>query len=417
MAANFQQVNLTGRARRFALIIRLLFAQQGLAGKLATAQRGARHLSLGIRLNDPTRLDSALKLAEPLALSAAAQAVMAQREAGLVVYQFELPQAFWQFYTRADLPNQEAIGLAEQRRPVIFSLDPPHALFAGTTGSGKSEAVKSALVALLATNEPGALALGIIDPNGDYGDFYSAAHLALPIEREPENFERTLKFFAAELKHRKEENIRDGQPIVIVIDEAHEILPLGQNLALVQMLAQGRKYNIHLIIATQKPLHADLPKILDNLDNRFVGKVTDAKMSATATGQAGLQAHRLTGKGDFLHVTGALAQRFQVAQATHRDFERLPRGETPEPPPVEQGPILPALPEAQGPGRPPVELDARILAHYFFHGPPNITHRMAREMFGLARTGHTLHRDFCIAFAQEYLKLRRARLQQPLLKG
>lgn len=418
MAVNFQQQNLTGRARRFALIIQLLFAKQGLAGKLVTAHRGARHLSLGIRLNDPTKLDPALKLAEPLALHSAAPAVLAQRAGGLIFYQFEIPQAFWEYYTRADLPTQEAIGLAEQRRPVIFTVeDAPHALVAGSTGSGKSEGVKSILMAQLTMHEPGNLALALIDPHGDYPDFHNVAHLIAPIAQDGEKIRHLLRFLVQELAYRKAENIRDGQPVLVVIDEANEVLSVPGNLALVQNLAQGRKYRIHLVIATQKPLHADLPKILDNLDNRFVGRVTDAKVSATVTGQAGLQAHRLTGKGDFLHVSGMTVERFQIAQATHRDFERLPRGETPQPVTVEDTPAIPILPEISGPGRPPVELDPRVLAHYFFHGPQNITHRLARELFGLARTGHTLHRDFCSEFAREYLRIRREQLQKPNLLG
>jgi hypothetical protein len=58
--------------------------------------------------------------------------------------------------------------------------------------------------------------------------------------------------------------------------------------------------------------------------NRFVGKVANAQISAMLTGHAGLQAHKLTGKGDFIHISsGEDATRFQVALATQADFKRL----------------------------------------------------------------------------------------------
>ncbi|MCL4299481.1 MAG: hypothetical protein KJ077_27340 [Anaerolineae bacterium] len=407
MTTNIQQPNLTSRARRYATVIALLFARQGLAGKLTTVHRGARHLSLGIRLADPTKLDAALKLAEPLALHAGAQAVLAHRDAGLIFYQFELAQGFWEYYTRADLPIVEAIGLAETRRPVVYSFDPPHTLVAGTSGSGKTEAIKSALAALLITNGPDSLGLSVVDPHGDYGDFHNAAHLVMPLAQEPKAFQKVLAHFVSELAHRKANNLRDGRRLVIVIDEAQEVLADGKNLILAQMLAQGRKYRMHLIIGTQKPLHGDLPKILDSLDNRFIGRVTDARVSATVTGQAGLQAHKLTGKGDFLHVTGPNVVRFQVAQATRQDFERLSRRETPVPLVKDYlADLPPILLDSAPPGRPRVELDPCILAAYWHYDPRRITYKVAAELFGLARTGHTLHRDFCLAFGQELLRLR-----------
>ncbi len=77
---------LSARARRYAMILQLLYAKQGIAGKLDRATRGARHLSFGIRLNDPTALDKALKLSENVALASRSQAVLTYRQTGLVIY-------------------------------------------------------------------------------------------------------------------------------------------------------------------------------------------------------------------------------------------------------------------------------------------------------------------------------------------
>lgn len=403
--------NLQLRAKRYALIIRLLYANQGLSGKLAQVHRGARHLSYGVRLSDPMQLDRALKLAEPMALSAGTKAVMASRANGLVSYEIQLPQVYWQFYTRADVVGLE-VGLAEQRRPVEFDFEPPHALIAGTTGAGKSETLKSILVALVTSYTPDELGLILVDPHRELDDFTNEAHLTLPIATTTEEIQNALAYANRELSHRKEENLKDGRLLVVAIDEAaaDEVLRNQDNLQVLKNLSkQARKYRLHLILGTQKPSHGELPSVLDNLLNKWVGQLSDAGTSARVTGHAGLMAHKLTPKGDFLHITGPEVDRLQVAMATPADFDRLERCEV-RPVIVEPADVvdLPAsLPET-GPGRPPVDLNAKTLAAYFYYGPPSITYELAERLFGQKRTGHLLHRDFCNEFAKEYLKLRRA---------
>ncbi len=143
------------RAKFYAHVLNILFQNQRLSGgKLQTASRAARHLSLGLRLFNPIEIDKALKLAEPLALAANCSNVLAARQTGLIVYQFQLAQGFWQDYTRADLPTSQAVGLAEKRQPIEFDFTYPHSLVAGSTGSGKSETIKSILVSLMTTYLP-----------------------------------------------------------------------------------------------------------------------------------------------------------------------------------------------------------------------------------------------------------------------
>lgn len=400
--------NLKMRAKRYALIIRLLYANQNLSGRLAQVHRGARHLSYGVRLDDPMQLDKALKLAEPMALSAGTKAVMASRTNGLVSYQIQLPKIYWQFYTRQDVKGLE-VGLAEQRKPVSFSFDDaPHALFAGTSGSGKTEAVKSAMVALVEVYKPNELQFVVIDTNRELDDFNNVSHLAIPIADEMRQAESALMYANSELAHRKSENIKDCSKLVIVIDEVADLTDSQKNVeALKQLAKQGRKYQIHLLIGNQKPSQKQLPSILDNLTNRFVGQTDSAQTSALLTGHAGLEAHKLSGQGDFLHVVNAQVERFQVAQAVARDFDRLPRSEI-KPVTVENDFVeLPALPETSA-GRPPVELNAKTLAQYFYYNPNRITYELAERLFGQKRTGHILHRDFCLEFAKEYMKLRKA---------
>lgn len=401
--------NLSMRAERLALIIRLLYERNEINGRLATAHRGARYISFGIRLTDPMQGEKAMKLAEPLALASGARAVIAQRDYGLIVYQIQLPGGYWEYYTRADVKGLE-VGLAEQRRPVEFALDPPHALVAGTTGAGKSETLKSILLALVESYTPAELRLILVDPHADLYQFENEAHLAAPVANEPADIQSVLLWVGGELAHRKAENIRDGRVIVVAVDEADEALQDAEAMAVCQQIAsQARKYNIHLILATQRPLQAKLPDILDKLLNRWVGQLADAGTSARVTGHAGLEAHKLTPRGDFLHIAAPEVTRCQIAMARPSDFDRLERAEIRSPEPAAQGVIeLPPVVEPSNGGRPPVELDPALLAAYWHYGPNNISYSQADKLLGLKRTGHILHRDFALAMGREYMRLRKS---------
>lgn len=410
------RAGLPNRARRYAAIINLLFARVGLAGSLKTASRGARHLSLGIRLNDATELNKAIGLAEPLALASAVPAIMAGREDGLVVYQFQLNPGFWESYTRADLPFPLAIGLAERRRAVCLGFDPPHSLVAGTTGSGKSETIRSAIAGLTTAYSPAELNLILIDPHRELTDFSNLAHLAAPVACTYDDIRAALRYANGELARRKENDLKTEKRLVVVIDEATDPASLGDkksgfnedNLAVIRQIANARKYRIHLILGTQKPSLTDLPGILDLLLNRFVGQVADARLSAALTGRAGLQAHKLTGKGDFLHVAGPDDERFQVAQAARADIEKLERVvDVPVPVVIPDLIEMPPDPDPKpGGGRPPLKVDPAIAAGYFWRNPASISIPMARELFGLSRDGHNLHREFVTDFITELHRLR-----------
>lgn len=407
--------NLEKRARFYTNVIAILFANQGLSGgKVKQAARGARHLSLGIKLNNPNELERTLNLSENIALASNCENVLAQRQAGLIYYQFQLAQGFWQSYTRQDLPSNEAIGLAEKKQPVNFDFRQPHALVAGSTNSGKSETIKSILLSLMTTHTPTELGIILIDLHGDYGDFENEAHLVRfdfgSIATDQKHITQALGYVNQELAYRKANSIKNGKLLVLVIDEADKVLQDEERKEIVRAISQeGRKFNLHVVLGTQKPSHKDLPNILDNLLNRFVGLVSDAKVSANLTGRSGLQAHLLTGSGDFIHVCGMEIQRFQVALSTSRDFNGLERMEI-QPVAVEDKEVieLPAELPGRPVGRPQLQLNPEWLAAYFYYHPDKISRSIARELLGLSRDNHELHKRFCEEFIKAYLELRQA---------
>lgn len=401
---------LSSRANFYTKVAAHLYAKQDIRGRVAMASRGARHLTLGIRLKDPLQLDAALKLAEPLALATNTAAIIAQRLPdlpGLVSYQFQLQPGYWHYYTRADVTGL-GVGLGESRRQIDFGFDPPHALIAGTTDSGKTETVKSILTGLATEFTPGDLEMVIIDPHRDYDDFRNVAHLATPIARTNEEIEQTILWVAQELAHRRDNNERDAKRTVVVVEEAENTL-FGDRLAVIQRVgAEARKFRMNLIVSTQKPQQKNLPDLVDKLNNRWVGLVDNAHTSALLTGQSGLQCHKLTGKGDFVHVAGATQERLQVALATDEDFARLPRAEIQQAEIIEEDtPRILNYPvgEDRGPGRPSTEIDPRKAAWYYWYGPDKITISQAEELLDLKRYAHYLHRDFAREFVDEVKKL------------
>jgi len=407
-------MRLQQRAKSYSRIVQHIYKKQNLRGRLVSARRGARHLSLGIRLADPLKLDAALALAEPLALATNTPAVIAQRlpeTPGLVTYQFQLQPAYWESYTRADVTGL-GVGLGESRRQIDFTFDPPHTLVAGTTGSGKSETVKSICCGLLSEYTPDDLTLVVIDPHRDYDDFVNAAHLALPVARTQDEIDTAILWVAQELANRREHNARDAKKTVVVIDEAEEALEDPKRLAVVQRVgSEARKFGMHLIISTQKPAQKNLPDLVDRLNNRFVGLVDNAHTSALLTGQAGMQCHKLTGSGDFVHVAGARQERLQVALATRADFDKIPRAEI-TPPVLEQEdtPRILNCPPGRGPGRPETQIEPRKIAYYVWHGPDKISIKRAREVLGLARYAHYKHREFAAELFDELKRLHEASL-------
>lgn len=366
-------------------------------------------MTFGWRLRDPLQMDALLALANPIALQTSTANVIAQRRPDmpdLICFQFELASGYWQTYTRSDVTGL-GVGLGEKARQVDFSFDDaPHTLVAGETKCGKSVAVASILVGLCETYTPDELRLVVIDPDRDYDMLTNVANLALPIANERAEIDNALAWVSQELTRRKGQNIKDAERLLVVIDEAETTLGDEQRLAMAQAIARGgRKFNVNLLIATQKPKQTTLPDLINQLGNRFIGKTDNAQTSALLTGHAGLQTHKLTRGGDFLHINGSI-QRFQVAMATRQDFERLERAEVtwrsaefvPEDVP------LPARDEG---GRPATEIEPRKVAWYVHYGPDNISINQAEEYLGLKRRGHDRHKNFALELMDELERLRK----------
>lgn len=222
-------------------------------------------------------------------------------------------------------PRDILVGIDTVGKPVTMRLNNlPHAIVAGTSGSGKSVALRAIIRGVL--HQPGA-AVYVVDPKngGDFGDRQRCAvdRAFLRVECGRSTPTSAAVRDAWGLLNYRRGIRRNGYmpdlapkgdaPLVLVVDELQSIIDDPMNhVALSQLLAMGRSYNIHCILATQAPSAKLLGgnEIRLNAPTRLVLKVTTGSDSRVALTQAG--AEKLLGKGDALFLYDGRIVRMQV---------------------------------------------------------------------------------------------------------
>ncbi len=181
--------------------------------------------------------------------------------------------------------------------------DGPHALVAGTTGSGKSELLRSWLVALAATYSPDELNFVLIDYKGGsaFAACASLPHTAgLVTDLDGHLAARALRCLDAEIV-RRERILRDAEVmdlpalvvagghlprLVVVIDEFATLAAEVPGFvdALVGVAQRGRSLGLHLVLATQRPSGAVSENIRANTNMRISLRVQSSADSVDVIG-------------------------------------------------------------------------------------------------------------------------------------
>lgn len=219
-------------------------------------------------------------------------------------------------------------GKNENGQTVTLGLDDskPSWLVSGTTGSGKSFAMRSAISQLCQdpTNR-----LILID--GKWGEGLGPlAHvrgLVGPMAIDVETARLALSWAASEMRRRYENPNGQGR-LIIVCDEVQEICQDPQATDLLRRLVcQGRAAQVHTILGTQHPVIAMFgndPSIKRNLPGRLALKVLDAKSSEVAVGASQPRADYLLGTGDSYCITPSACHRAQLAYVPENELAGLP---------------------------------------------------------------------------------------------
>lgn len=383
--------------RRCAYGLANVMRLRQIRGGVADMERGARHFQIRIKLTDPTMSATFAKrdIAEAVALATRSKNVLIRRDYGKMLIEFELSAKFWEFYDRSQVDGL-GIGLATRKQQVNIEFDDAKSqcLIVGSTGSGKSIAVQSALLAMMQQFSPQDTKFVIIDPDRDHGDFDNEAHLMLPIAQSDNEIAQAITKTHNLLEHRHANNIRDDYQVVVLIDEITELVTRCPELYdIIGSLANGRKFKINVMAAAHRVTKDSLPG-KDKFTQRYIGKLGSPNDNFHATGMQGLEAHKLSGKGDFYHIANTDVTRFQVAMPQQGDFSHLNRTE-PQQMIFDTSEVSSRFVEEttkQG-GRPTAKVEADTLADYLQY--PNLSVRKAKNL-GYGRVTHKLHKQFSV---------------------
>lgn len=230
----------------------------------------------------------------------------------------------------------------------------PHALIAGTTGSGKSVVIQNIIVSLLFRNSPEQLRLILVDPKRVELTLYDGIpHLLTPVITEAKKALHSLTWAVKEMDRRYDilnkariQNLKDyhkdvyqkakkawedrgsleeekealPEPlpyIVIILDELNDLMqnyPREMEALIIRLAQMSRAVGIHLLLATQRPsVNVITGTIKANIPARLALNVASQIDSRTIIDQAG--AEKLLGQGDMLYLTNDKPQLTRIQSA------------------------------------------------------------------------------------------------------
>jgi len=270
-------------------------------------------------------------------------------------------------YLDAKSPLTLTLGTNISGRPVVADLARmPHALIAGTTGSGKSVAINAMILSLLYKAAPRDVRLIMVDPKMlELSVYEGIPHLLTPVVTDMKEAANALRWCVAEMErryklmarlgvrniggynrkvaeaqaagdpipdplyvadpNRPEDAAQESAPpldhlpyIVVVIDElADMMMVVGKKVEeLIARLAQkARASGIHLLLATQRPSVDVLTGLIKaNIPTRMAFQVSSRIDSRTVLDQMG--AEQLLGNGDMLYLPPGTS----IAKRVHGAF-------------------------------------------------------------------------------------------------
>ncbi|WP_425860647.1 FtsK/SpoIIIE domain-containing protein [Arthrobacter sp. TWP1-1] len=235
------------------------------------------------------------------------------------------------------------LGLAETG-PTMFDFlrDGPHLLVGGTTGSGKSEILRTLVGNLAIAHSPADLQFVFIDFKGGagLGVLVKLPHTtSLITDLSGHGMDRTLASLRAEIRHReaalasveaadsqgyramigKSGAVQDGHSmahLIIVVDEFRVLVDQFPDAMaeLMRIAAVGRSLGIHLVLATQRPQGAVNADIRANVTSSICLRVQSVfdSTDVIGTGVAASISVGTPGRA-FISRAGAIPEEFQSA--------------------------------------------------------------------------------------------------------
>ncbi len=217
----------------------------------------------------------------------------------------------------------------------------PHALIAGSTGSGKSVMINSLIMSILYKSTPDEVRMIMVDPKRvELGIYEGIPHLLTPVITDPRKATNALKNAVLEMERRlrllaevgarnidqynkkirqkvheprslfdedsaaEPEELKPLPYILILIDELADLMMLeGRNVeeSVTRLAQMARAVGMHLVLATQRPSVDVITGLIKaNFPARISFRVATRVDSRTVLDVMG--AEHLLGKGDMLFL-------------------------------------------------------------------------------------------------------------------
>ncbi|WP_166865178.1 FtsK/SpoIIIE domain-containing protein [Salinibacterium sp. ZJ70] len=226
--------------------------------------------------------------------------------------------------------------------PIVVDLrrDGPHALVAGTTGSGKSELLISWVLALAERHPPESLVFLLVDFKGGsaFAPLDELPHVVGVVsDLDLTTARRAVASLRAELRRREHilatngardiDALPDGvlPRLVVVVDEFAALLALDPELSAVfaDIAARGRSLGLHLILCTQRPAGIVRDGVLANITIRICLRVLDPADSVAVVGTRAAAEIAAPARGRALIAAGDQPRTVQLALADAADATRV----------------------------------------------------------------------------------------------
>lgn len=187
----------------------------------------------------------------------------------------------------------------------------PHAMYAGSTNSGKSMGLICLISSLIVKQPVRKVNLLIFDVGANTLDIFSdIPHLSYPVIKDADEGIYVIKALVEEMATRidmDKTELRNLPAIVCVIDEYVSFInsiggrKQSQSLAdgISNLLRRGRQAKIHLVLSTQDPTQKNMKVDIGNITARMAFTCAKYHNSIAILGEGG--AEKLSGKGAMLY--------------------------------------------------------------------------------------------------------------------